>query len=72
MESTLKNQELSNQEIKDLISELGLSQRKLAKSHRRKVSQINDAINTSDQPGLRKRIIEHLLKRRNNSKNVSS
>ena len=63
MNSELENQELSDERIKELIKKHNLSQRKLAKIHRRKVCQINFAINTSDYPGLRKRIIEGLLRR---------
>ncbi len=58
-------QELSNDEIKELIKKHKLTQRKLAKIHRRSLAMVNDAINTPFYPGLRGRIIDNLRKREN-------
>ncbi len=56
-------QELSNDEIKELIKKHKLTQRKLAIIHRRSLAMVSDAINTSFYPGLRARIVNNLLKR---------
>ena len=66
MKQTNNIQDLTSKEIKDLIKKFGLSQRKLARIHRRSLAQVNDAINTREYPTLRRKITESLLRKENN------
>jgi hypothetical protein len=58
------SQALTDKEIVGLMKSFSLSYRKMAKIHSRKVSQVYYAVHTRDYPGLRKRMIAGLLKRK--------
>lgn len=63
MKNKNHNQGLSNQEIVKLMKDLKISYRNLRTTHKRGISQVYYAVHSSDYPGLRKRIINSLLKR---------
>lgn len=61
METATNNQQVSKDEIKKRLEDLGITQRYLSKFHRRKPQQITQALN-GEQPGLLKRILAHIEK----------
>lgn len=72
-----KNQEMSNRELKENLRILELTYRDIAKRIKkdgkpRKPQQVSDAVNTSEQPGLRKKIIKLVIRELSNHNNVNN
>lgn len=62
MENELNNQELSNERIKELLKEHNLTPRHIALKWGKRPQQLYTAINTNEQPGLRRRLVRKLLR----------
>ena len=61
MQTQTNNQQTSRDNVKKRLIDLGITQRYLAKIHRRSPQQITQALN-GEQPGLLKRVIAHIEK----------
>ena len=64
------SQELSDEKIKGLLKKLGVTARSIANEWGLYPQQIWAAINTNEQPTLRKRLVERLLELKATRKSV--